>query len=508
MDAGSATAPLLRVTQVSRRFGAIHALREVGFELRAGEVMALLGENGAGKSTLVKILAGLIQPDSGTITIDAETVELRTPARSLAAGIAVVQQELSLVPTLSVAENVFLGGRRFRGPWTHGRVVRAARPFLARVGLGDLDAATLVETLSVARRQRVEIARLLARDARILILDEPTAALLDVEIERVMEVVRSLADEGHGVIYVTHRLSEVFEIADRVTVFRNGVSQPPVRVSELSMDSLIERILGRSLETMFPPKAPAFGEPVLLIENLETDGLVEPVGLEVRAGEIVGLGGQVGSGAERLLRAIAGAQPIAGGRALVAGAELRSNSRQRAIRAGVAYCSGDRKYDGLFAGMTVTQNLTSAALPRVTKAGVVSRRREARLARELAGFFQVDQRRLAHRASTLSGGNQQKVALGKWLGTEPRVLLVEEPTRGVDVGARADIYSHLRRLAEQGLAIVFASSDLAEVLGLADTVATFYRGRLVRSAPVSALTPADVLRDVTHDVRNLQRAAT
>src|SRR5712691_6962537 len=256
MSAGSATASLLAVTQVSRRFGAIHALREVGFELRAGEVMALLGENGAGKSTLVKILAGLIQPDSGTITIDGETVELRTPARSLAAGIAVVQQELSLVPTLSVAENIFLGGRRFRGPRTRGRVARAAMPFLDRVGLAELGPGTLVETLSVARRQRVEIARLLAREARILILDEPTAALSDVEIERVKEVVRALAGEGRGVIYVTHRLSEVFEIADRVTVFRNGVSQPPVRVSELTMDSLIERILGRSPETMFPPKAP------------------------------------------------------------------------------------------------------------------------------------------------------------------------------------------------------------------------------------------------------------
>ena len=508
MAAGSATAPLLAVTQVSRRFGAIHALREVGFELRAGEVMALLGENGAGKSTLVKILAGLIQPDSGTIAIDGDTVELRTPARSLAAGIAVVQQELSLVPTLSVAENIFLGGRRFRGPWMRGRIARAAMPFLDRVGLAELGPATLVETLSVARRQRVEIARLLAREARILILDEPTAALSDIEIERVKEVVRALAGEGHGVIYVTHRLSEVFEIADRVTVFRNGVSQPPVPVSAMSMDSLIERILGRSLETMFPPKARSFGEPVLVVENLESGGLAGPIDLEVRAGEIVGLGGQVGSGAERLLRAIAGVQPIAMGRALVGGTELRSNSRQRTIRARVAYCSDDRKRDGLFAGMTVTQNLTSAALSRVTRVGVMSRRRETRLARELAGFFQVDQRRLAHRASTLSGGNQQKVALGKWLGTEPRVLLVEEPSRGVDVGARADIYAHLRRLAEQGLAIVFASSDLAEVLGLADTVATFYRGRLVRSAPASELTHADVLRDVTHDVRDHRRAAT
>jgi ABC-type sugar transport system ATPase subunit len=319
--------------------------------------------------------------------------------------------------------------------------------------------------------------------------------------------VRSLADQGHAVIYVTHRLGEVFEIADRVTVFRNGASQPPAQVSALTMDSLIERILGRPLEAMFPPKAQAFGEPTLVVEGLETEGLAEPVGVQVRAGEILGLGGQVGSGAECLLRAVAGAQPSTGGRVFVAAKELRAHSRHGSIEAGVSYCSDDRKHDGLFAGMTVTQNFTSVSLDRVTRAGVVSRRSESRLARELAGFFQVDPRRLSHRAATLSGGNQQKVALGKWLGTQPRVLLVEEPTRGVDVGARSEIYSHLRRLAEQGLAIAFSSSDLPEVLGLADTVATFSRGRLVRVAPASGLTTTDVLRDVTHDVKTT-RATT
>ena len=505
MEAGSASAPLLKASKVSRRFGSILALDAVDFELRRGEIMALLGENGAGKSTLVKILAGITQPDSGTIAIDGAPADLRTPSRALSAGIAVVQQELSLVQTLSVAENVFLGGRAFAGAWTRGRLVRAARPFLEQVGLPDLDPTTPAGELSVAYRQRVEIARLIARDARILILDEPTAALSDVEIERVKELVRALADRGHAVIYVTHRLGEVFEIADRVTVFRNGTSQPPVPVAGLTMDSLIERILGRPLEAMFPPKADTFGDPRLVVEDLETAGLAAPVDLEVRAGEILGLGGQVGSGAERLLRAVAGAQPIAEGRAVVDGREISSSSRRQAIDAGIAYCSDDRKRDGLFAGMTVTQNFTSVALGRVTKAGLVVRPRENRLARELAGFFQVDPRRLGHRTATLSGGNQQKVALGKWLGIEPRVLLVEEPTRGVDVGARAEIYLHLRRLADQGLAIVFASSDLPEVLGLADTVATFYRGRLIRVAPASELTTAALLRDVTHQ---LGRVAT
>jgi ribose transport system ATP-binding protein len=498
---------LLRATGISRRFGAIQALREVDFELRAGEVMALLGENGAGKSTLVKILAGMVPPDAGDVTIDGEPCDLHTPARSLAAGIAVVQQELSLVPTLSAAENVFLGGREFNGAWTRKRLVRRAKPYLALVGLSGLDASVAVESLSVAERQLVEIARLLARDARILILDEPTAALSDVEIERVKQVVRSLVAESHAVVYVTHRLSEVFEIADRVTVLRNGVGEPARRVSDLTMASLIERILGRPMKAMFPPRARELGEPVLVVEDLETEGLAQPVRLEVRAGEILGLGGQLGSGAGRLLRALAGAQPVSAGSFRVGDDVLRSPSRRRAIRAGIAYCSDDRKRDGLFPVRTVTENFSAPALGRVTPNGILVRRRERRLARELAGLFRVDSSRLAHRASTLSGGNQQKVALGKWLGVKPSVLLVEEPTRGVDIGARAEIYSHIRHLADGGLAVAFASSDLPEVLGLADTIATFYRGRLVRMAPAAELDAADVLRDVTHGAEGLAEAS-
>src|SRR3954469_20540477 len=297
------TRPLLRMESISKHYGSVVALADADFELRAGEVMALLGENGAGKSTLVKILAGLVHPDAGTIELDGSPLTLHGPADSRAAGIAVVQQELSLVPTLSAAENVFLGGVRFRGAWSARPAPPQARPYLAAVGLGDLDASRTAGSLSVAERQLVEIARLLAHDARILILDEPTAALSDVEIERVKQVVRSLVGEGRSVVYVTHRLGEVFQIADRVTVLRNGESQAPVGTEELTMDTLVERMLGRPLEQMYPPRASSLGEELIAFEDVVTDGVVAPTTLAARTGEILGLAGQVGSGAEGLLRA-------------------------------------------------------------------------------------------------------------------------------------------------------------------------------------------------------------
>lgn len=493
-------APYLQVRGISRRYGNVVALRDADFEVRLGEVMALLGENGAGKSTLVKVLAGLVAPDKGVISIDGKEVSLDSPARSREGGIAVVQQELSLVPTLSVAENLFLGGGPFSGAWSRRRLVHHAAPFLKLVGLEHLDPASPVELLAVAERQLTEIARLLARDAQVLILDEPTAALSDVEITRIKRVVRSLADEGRAVIYVTHRLGEVFEIGDRVTVLRNGSGVPPIEVEALTIDSLVEQMLGRRLEQMFPPHGNANGGVLLRLQEVETEGLHEPISLTLRAGEMLGLAGQLGSGAESLLRALAGRQPFTSGDVELGGTKLRATSIRQAIRAGIAYCSGDRKRDGLFAIRSVSENLSAPALRRVTHGGWILRRKEAELVRALAGFFKVDATRLPHAVKTLSGGNQQKIALGKWMSVEPRILLVAEPTMGVDVGARAEIYAHLRRLADEGLGVIFTSSDLPEVMGLSDTIATFFRGRLIHLAAASTMTEEGVLRDVTHPV--------
>jgi ribose transport system ATP-binding protein len=486
---------VLRMRGISLSFGAVKALEDAEFELRRNEVMALVGENGAGKSSLVKILAGIHKPDSGTIELAgrvySDMVAVKAP-------VAVVQQELSLVPTMSAAENVFLGHPR-RSQWQrHRQLVREARPFLAQAGLPDVDPATPAGSLSVAERQLVEVARLVARDAQVLIFDEPTAALGDNEIARVMAVVRELSSNGRAIVYVTHRLDEVFELADRVTVFRNGRSQAPVVAKSLDTAGLIERMLGRRLSDMFPPRSAGFGEQVLEVEELLSAGLREPVSLTLRRGEILGLAGQMGSGTTPLLKALAGARRVEGGAIRVGGRKLASRRPRDAILAGVAYCSGDRKHDGLFMVRSIQENLSAPALGRLARRGWLARRRERTTATELARFFQVDTRRLAHLAGTLSGGNQQKVALGKWIGARPTVLLVEEPTRGVDVGARAEIYAHLRRLADDGLAVMFASSDITEVLGLADTVATFYRGRLISTRPVEDTDAAAVLRDVTH----------
>lgn len=488
--------PLLRIESLSKAYGSIQALDAIDFELRSGEVMALVGENGAGKSTLVKILAGLIRPDSGSIRLAGSDVGTGRTLRT--AGIAVVQQELSLVPTMSAAENVFLGHPDSRFVQTPADLSRRARPFLEQVGLGDIDPLMTVSRFAVAEQQLIEIARLLARDARILILDEPTAALSDAEITRVREVVRRLASERRSVIYITHRLGEVFDLADRVTVFRNGRSQEPVTVESITPAQLIEHMLGRSLANLYPSRLEVSGEPVAVVRGFVGPGLEAPVDVQARAGEIVGLAGQVGSGASALLQLMAGRHPSTSGEIVLDG-EPRTVASPRAAKGmGIAYCSGDRKLDGLFGIRSVTENLSAPALERVSVAGFLSPLRERDLAASLADFFQLDRRRLGSRTATLSGGNQQKVALGKWLGIEPRLLLVDEPTRGVDVGARAEIYGHLRRLADDGLAIIFASSDTQEILGLADTVISFYRGREVARYAAETLNDVTLVRDITH----------
>ena len=488
----------LAVRHLSKRYGNVQALDGVDFTLRAGEVMALLGENGAGKSTLVKVLSGLVAPDDGVIEIDGREVSLFPSGRSQAAGVAVVHQEYSLVPTLSVAENLVLGQEGVSPLWLPWRLRRVARQLLASVGLDDLDPATPVERLSVAQMQLVEIARVLARDAQILIFDEPTAALADREIDRVLAVIQRLAAEGRSIIYVTHRLPEVFRIADRVTVFRNGRSLSAVPTADLDVEGVITMMLGRELETMFPAPGTARDGVLLDVAGLTAPGVTDPVSFVVRPGEIFGLTGQLGSGASAVVQSLAGVLPPTAGRIELDGRPLAPTSRAATLARGVAYCSADRKRDGIFAGRAIRENLSSPWLSSVAPGGWIARAAETEKARAVADRFAVDVKRLGTAVGAMSGGNQQKVAVGKWLGAEPKIMLLEEPTRGVDVGARAEIYQRLRDICGTGVGIVVASSDSAEILGLSDTIATFYRGRMTAVKPKSGWTEDSLVRDVMH----------
>jgi ABC-type sugar transport system ATPase subunit len=494
-----ATAPYrLEATGISKSYGAISALTGVEIALRPGEVMALLGENGAGKSTIVKIISGLIVPDEGTIRIDGEEVQIHSVNASQAAGIAVVQQEFSTVGTLSVAENLALGQRGAPWWWSPRRLNVAAKSILARVGLEGLDPDTLVESLSVAEMQLLEIARVLARDAKIVIFDEPTAALSDLEIERVLSVVKRLADEGRSIIYVTHRLGEVFEIADQVVIFRNGRSHPPQPVRELTVDKVVTMMIGRELGDLYPDRSAGMGDVVLETRGLKVAGLRGEVDLRLRKGEILGLTGQLGSGTTDILKAIAGTGDVVDGSIMLDGGPVLVDGRRRGIEKGIAYCSPDRKKDGIFAGISIRRNLSSPWLRRVSRLGFVDSKLESDEATSSAARFAIDRSRMNALVGNLSGGNQQKVAVGKWLGIRPRVLLVEEPTRGVDVGARAEIYAQLRSLSDSGVGVIVSSSDTNEVLGLSDTIATYYRGAQTASRPAAQWTETELVREVMH----------
>jgi ABC-type sugar transport system ATPase subunit len=489
---------VLRVSArgISKRYGAVKALTDVTFELRAGEIMALLGENGAGKSTIVKVLSGLIRPDEGVIEIDGVVTDLGSSSASQQAGISVVQQEYSTVGSLSIAENLLLGQRGTAKIWLPKALRENAARSLERVGLGHLDPRTLVEDLSVAEMQLLEIARAVARDAKVVIFDEPTAALSDAEIEQVLLVVKRLAAEGRSIVYVTHRLGEVFQIADRVTIFRNGQSEPPTDVSSLDVDKVITLMLGRELGDMYPEYAAEPGEVTLRVDGLVTPGIAEPVSFTARKGEILGFTGQLGSGASQVLQSLAGLAPVIAGAVTIDGATANLRNRRAGTKTGIAYSSPDRKRNGIFGGTSILRNLSSPWLDRVSTAGIVSFRRERQRALETAETFAIDKSRLRAPVATLSGGNQQKVAVGKWLGIDPTIMLVDEPTRGVDVGARSEIYRRLRELCEQGMTVIVCSSDTNEIYGLCDVIGTFYRGSLSKIRPRAEWTEVEVVREV------------
>jgi len=493
--------PILAVDGVTKRFGPNEVLKNVSLSLGAQEIRAICGENGAGKSTLVKIITGVHAADGGTVLVDGTPTEITDPQHAQELGIALVAQELSLAPALSVFDNIWLGNREV--PLFHRRkeLRERARAALEKVGLEELPLEAPVSRLSIGRRQLVELARMLTRDARVFILDEPTATLSDVEIERIFAALRALKDEGKSVIYITHRLGEVFQICDSVSVLRNGELVGTRRTAEIDRAQLMEMMLGRSLREMYPRYDSRPGQPMLEVRDLWVPPVVQNFNLTAQRGMVICLAGQVGSGATEVLRALAGLAFDSTGEVGIAGQPVQLRSVMRAQRAKMQFISEDRAGEGVFLRLNVGQNLVATRLGDHSRLGILARRGLRATAAKLAAAVGVDRARLRSQADELSGGNQQKVAFGRVIGgDEPGVLLMNEPTRGVDFGARADIYRLIRQFCDRGYCLVMASSDIEEVLGMADVIVSMYRGRQVATYQRGEADLHRVLADITHPV--------
>lgn len=476
---------LLELHHISKAFPGVKALDDVQFDVQAGEVHALLGENGAGKSTLIKIISGVYKPNEGEMHLDGEPIQFNSPREAQEKGIATIYQELSLFPELTVAENIFLGhtpsrrvGLLRRIDWQAMRS-EAAR-LLASLNIHDLDVNRNVGSLSVGNRQRVEIAKALSFNARILIMDEPTAALTETDVEQLFDIVRLLRERGVGIIYISHRLNEVFELADRVTVLRDGKYIGTKEVSETNEDDLIGMMVQRSIDNLFPKMEGPIGEPVLQVRHLHRPPLAHDVSFEVRAGEIVGLAGLVGSGRSELAQTIFGLTPAQSGEILLNGKRVHIRHPSDAVRMGIAYAPEDRGTQGLVKQMTIRENVSLAVLRSIARGPFISSRREHDLARQAIKQLSIRAYSTEQIVNKLSGGNQQKTVVSKWLSSAPHLLIMDEPTRGIDVGTKAEIHRLMSELAvKQRLAILMISSELPEILGMSDRVLVMREGRLV-----------------------------
>lgn len=470
---------LLEARGIIKDFPGTRALDQVSLTVKKGQIHGLLGENGAGKSTLAKILSGTQLPDGGSLSLAGKPVVIDSPQKAQTLGIAMVYQELSLVTELSVAENIFVG----RLPKTRlGLVDRTELRQRTQTLLGQLKLPlspdTLVGDISLAYQQMVEIAKAISLDCRLLILDEPTSSLAEREVQVLFSIIRELAMQGVSVLYISHKLSEIFALTDEITVLRDGGLVGSYRTADLSEDDVVRLMVGRSLSAMYPPKVAVEKARLLMISDLETHR-VGPCSLELYTGEILGISGLVGAGRSELARAIFGADPWLRGKMLLNNKPVRFSSPLDAVRAGLGYLPEDRKLAGLFLDFSIQQNISSAKLASVSRGGLISRVRERALAESYLQQLNVHARGPAQLIRTLSGGNQQKVLLGKWLAIQPRLLIVDEPTRGIDVGAKSEIHALLRELTKRGVGIIMISSELPEILGMSDRILVMYGGRIV-----------------------------
>jgi|SRR5271157_50389 len=492
---------VLELKEISKRFGNVEVLHGVSFGLKPGEVHALLGENGAGKSTLIKVITGIYQADGGEIYLNDHRVHFENPLQARQAGIAAIYQELSLCPDLNVAENIFLG----RQPTTAGgridwrKLYSEADRLLASLGV-HLDLRTRARNLSIAQMQSVEIARAFSLNARILIMDEPTSSLTLNEVAELFGLVRRLRDEGAAIIFISHRLEELFEVADRVTILRDGSRVDTRLVKDVNRDELVRLMVGRTISNLFPKREIQPGEIALKVENLTQAGIFEDISFEVRKGEILGMAGLVGAGRTDVARAIFGVAPPTGGRIQVEGRWVKITSPQQAIGLGLAYVPEDRQLHGLVPAMSITSNISLPILKEYARRGWLMDKAERSAAFTAAQQMEVRANTIWQIARTLSGGNQQKVVLAKWLSTKPRILILDEPTRGIDVGTKAAVHALMSKLASEGIAILMISSELPEVLGMSDRIIVMHEGQMTGHFTRAEATQEKIISAATQTV--------
>ena len=470
---------ILRLQRIGKRFPGVVALDGVDLDLRAGEVHAVCGENGAGKSTLMKIISGQYTADDGVISYRGEAVRFTSTSEAQAAGIAIIHQELNLVPHLSVAENIFLAREPKRGPFIDYRKLNTnARSYLQRIGLA-VEPTTLVSTLSIAQQQMVEIAKALSLNARVLIMDEPTSSLTESETVQLFRIIKELREDGVAILYISHRLDEMAEIVDRVTVLRDGRHIDTSDFAATNVNEIVARMVGRSLDDVFPARQSVPTDEVLLrVNGASRAGVFGPVSFELRKGEILGFAGLMGAGRTEVARAIFGAERLDSGSIMLGDTPVTIRSPREAIRQGIAYLSEDRKKDGLALSMPVAVNITLANVRAISSHGFLRFSEETAVAQRYVRELNIRTPTVAQTVRNLSGGNQQKIVIGKWLYRGSRILFFDEPTRGIDVGAKYAIYGLMDQLAADGVGVVLISSELPELLGMTDRIAVFHEGRI------------------------------
>jgi rhamnose transport system ATP-binding protein len=492
--------PVLELESVRKAFAGIQALDGVSLDVRPGEVLALLGENGAGKSTLVRVITGVHPPDSGAMRVGGESVVMRSPSDAHRLGISAIYQEPTLFPDLDVAENIYMGRqpvRRGTRQLTWRTMYREARVLLDRLGV-QLDGRTRVRGLSVADQQTVEIAKALSTNSRILLMDEPTASLSLREVDELFRIVRQLRSTGVGIVFISHRLDEVYEIADRITVLRDGKNAGAGVPSSLKQDDLIRMMVGRTLDKLFPKQEATVGEVVLRVDKLSRTGVFRDISFELRRGEILGLAGLVGAGRSEVARAIFGIDPLNSGSIMVNGKSVTIRSPADALRHHITYVPEDRQHQGLVLSMSISHNITLPLLRELATVGWLQKRREERVAREQSERLQVrGAASLKQAVRQLSGGNQQKIVLAKWLATRPHIIILDEPTRGIDVGTKAEVHRLISELAGQGLAILMISSELPEILGMSDRIVVMHEGKLTGEFSRDVATQENIMMAAT-----------